>query len=65
MPGSRVPEFNAWIYPLLSDDDRENFTRALMMLMPWEVFALSIPLIREATGDGFAELTPRAPELAG
>jgi hypothetical protein len=36
-----------------------------MMLMPWEVFALSIPLIREATGDGFAELTPRAPELAG
>ena len=64
MPGSRVPEFNAWIYPLLRDDDRENFTRALMMLMPWEVFAPSIPLIRDATGDGFAELTRRIPELA-
>jgi hypothetical protein len=64
MPGSRVPEFTAWIYPLLGDDDRENFTRALMMIMPWEVFAPSIPLIREATGDGFAELTRRMPELA-
>jgi hypothetical protein len=65
MPGSRVPEFTAWIYPLLGDDDRENFTRALMMLMPWDVFAPSIPLIRQATGDGFAELTRRMPELSG
>jgi hypothetical protein len=65
LPGSRVPEFNAWIYPLLGDDDREDFTRALMMLMPWEVFAPSIPQVREATGDGFAELARRIPELAG
>ena len=65
MPGHRVPEFTAWIYPLLGDDDRENFTRALQMLMPWEVFAPSIPLIRQATGDGFAELSRRIPELAG
>ena len=65
MPGSRVPEFTAWIYPLLGDDDRENFTRALAMLMPWEAFAPGIPLIRQATGDGFAELTRRMPELSG
>jgi hypothetical protein len=65
MPGSRVPEFTAWIYPLIGDDDRENFTRALIMLMPWEHFAPSIPLIRDATGDGFAELSRRMPELAG
>jgi hemerythrin-like domain-containing protein len=65
MPGDRVPEFTAWIYPLLDDDDRENFTRALQMFMPWEVFAPSIPLIHQATGDGFAELTRRIPELAG
>jgi hypothetical protein len=65
MPGNRVPEFTAWIYPLLGDDDRENFTRALMMLMPFEVFAPSIPLISQATGDGFAELARRIPELAG
>jgi len=64
MPGNRVPEFTAWIYPLLGDDDRENFTRALQMLMPWEAFAPSIPLIQQATGDGFAELTRRIPELA-
>jgi hypothetical protein len=65
MPGDRVPEFTAWIYPLLDDNDRENFTRALMMLMPWEAFAPSIPLIQQATGDRFAELTRRIPELAG
>ncbi len=65
MPGSRVPDFTAWIYPLLDDDDRENFTRALQMLMPWEVFAPTIPLIHQATGDGFAELSRRIPELAG
>jgi hemerythrin-like domain-containing protein len=64
MPGSRIPEFTAWIYPLLGDDDRENFTRALAMLMPWEDFAPGIPQIREATGDGFAELARRMPELA-
>jgi hemerythrin-like domain-containing protein len=64
MPGSRVPELTAWIYPLL-DDDRENSTRALMMLMSREDFAASIPLIRQATGDGFAELTRRMRELAG
>jgi hypothetical protein len=64
MPGDRVPEFTAWIYPLLGDDDRENFTRALQMLMPWEAFAPGIPLIQQATGDGFAELTRRIPELA-
>jgi len=64
MPASRVAEFTAWIYPLLDDDDRENFTRALQMLMPWEVFAPTIPLIQQATGDGFTELTRRIPELA-
>jgi hypothetical protein len=64
LPGERVPEFTAWIYPLLDDDDRENFTRALQMLMPWEVFAPTIPLIQRATGDGFAELARRIPELA-
>jgi hypothetical protein len=29
MPGNRVPQFTAWMYPLLGDDDRENFTRAV------------------------------------
>ena len=64
MPSSRIPDFTAWIYPLLGDDDRENFTRALAMLMPWEDFAPGIPQIREATGEGFAELVRRMPELA-
>jgi hypothetical protein len=64
MPASRIPDFTAWIYPLLGDDDREHFTRALAMLMPWEHFAPGIPQIREATGDGFAELARRMPELA-
>lgn len=65
MPASRIPEFTNWIYPLLDDDDRESFTRSLMMLMPWDAFAPSIPLVREATGEGFRELSRRIPELAG
>ena len=32
--------------------------------MPWEHFAPGIPQIQEATGDGFAELVRRMPELA-
>ena len=64
MPADRAPEFIAWVYPLLGDDDRENFTRVTQMLMTPETFAPSIPLIHQAIGDGFAELTRRIPELA-
>ena len=64
VPADRNPEFIAWMFPLLGDDDRENMTRIWQMVMPAEVFGGAIQLVRQAIGDGFAELNRRIPELA-
>ena len=64
VPADRQPEFVAWLYPLMGDDDRENMTRIWQMAMPPEAFAGSIQLVHQAIGDGWAELTRRIPELA-
>lgn len=65
IPADRNPEFIAWMFPLLSDDDRENMTRIWQMVMPTEVFAGAIHLAHQAMGDGWTELNRRIPELAG
>lgn len=64
VPADRQPEFVAWLYPLMGDDDRENMTRIWQMAMPPEAFAGSIELVHQAIGDGWAELTRRIPDLA-
>jgi hypothetical protein len=64
IPLDRSPEFIAWMFPLLGDDDRENMTRVWQMVMPAEIFAGAIQLVRQTVGDGWAELTRRIPELA-
>jgi len=64
VPADRHPEFVAWLYPLMGDDDRENMTRIWQMAMPPEAFAGSIQLVHQAIGDGWAELTRRIPDLA-
>ena len=64
VPADRHPEFVAWLYPLMGDDDRENMTRIWQMAMPPEAFAGSIQLVHRAIGDGWAELTRRIPDLA-
>ena len=64
VPADRNPEFVAWLYPLMGDDDRENMTRIWQMAMPPEVFAGSIQLVHQAIGDGWEELTRRIPDLA-
>jgi hemerythrin-like domain-containing protein len=63
IPADRNPEFIAWMFPLLGDDDRENMTRVWQTLMPAEVFGGAIQLVYQAIGDGWAELTRRIPEL--
>jgi hypothetical protein len=63
VPQQRFPEVVAWLFPLLGDDDRENMTRIWQMLMPPEVFAGLLPLIRDAVGADWAELTRRIPTL--
>jgi hypothetical protein len=65
VPKDRFPEFVMWLYPLMGPDDRENMTRVWQMLMPEEVFAGALGLVRSAIGDDFAELTDRIPELVG
>ena len=64
VPPDRNPEFIAWMFPLLGDDDRENMTRVWQMVMPAEVFAGAIQLVHQAIGDDLAELNRRIPELA-
>ena len=65
VPADRNPEFVAWMFPLLGDDDRENMTRIWQMVMPPEVFEGAIQLVHQAIGDGWMELNRRIPELAG
>jgi hypothetical protein len=64
VPADRHPEFVAWLYPLMGDDDRENMTRIWQMAMPPEAFAGCIQLVHQAIGEGWAELTRRIPDLA-
>ncbi len=64
VPANRNPELIAWMFPLLGNDDRENMTRVWQMVMPPGVFAGSMQLVRQAVGDGWAELNRRIPELA-
>jgi hypothetical protein len=64
VPQERFPETIAWLYPLLGNNDRENATRTMQMLMPPPVFAGAAQLIRKALGDDWAELVRRIPSLA-
>ena len=64
VPANRNPELIAWMFPLLGNDDRENMTRVWQIVMPPGVFAGSMQLVRQAVGDGWAELNRRIPELA-
>jgi hypothetical protein len=63
VPKDRFPEFVAWLYPLMGDQDRENMTRIWQMLMPDEVFIGACGLIQQAIGAQYGELTRRIPEL--
>lgn len=64
VPPERFPEVIAWMFPLIGDDDRENMTRIWQMVMPPPFFAKIKLLIQKATGEGWAELTRRIPNLA-
>jgi hemerythrin-like domain-containing protein len=65
VPADRFPEFVAWLYPLMGDDDRENMTRIWQVVMPPEAFVGATALVEQAIGDDWAELARRIPELAG
>jgi hypothetical protein len=47
----------AWKFPLLGQDDRENVTRIMQVVMPVPAFAGAKELIKKAIGSDWAELT--------
>jgi hemerythrin-like domain-containing protein len=63
IPQTRFPELVAWIYPLMSNDDRENMTRIWQQALPQAAFAGVVKLIQKAIGKDWAELLRRVPEL--
>ena len=64
VPQDRFPEFVAWMFPLLGDDDRENMSRIWQMVMPADAFTGAMQLVHHAIGDGYDELSRRIPDLA-
>ncbi len=63
VPQARFPEVIAWVFPLISLDDRENLTRVWQMVMPLPVFTQVKLLIQKAIGADWSELTKRMPSL--
>ncbi len=63
IPPDRQPDFIAWLFPLIGNDDRENMLRIQQMVLPAEAFAGVAQLVQRAVGDDWAELMRRIPEL--
>jgi hypothetical protein len=63
VPRERFPEFVAWMFPLLGQDDRENMTRIWEMVMDAPAFTGAKELIKKAIGSDWVELTHRIPTL--
>jgi Hemerythrin HHE cation binding domain len=63
IPKERYPEFVAWIFPLMGNDDRENMIRIMQAVIPAPVFSGVIELIKKSIGSDWAELTHRIPTL--
>ena len=64
IPRERFREVAAWLYPLVSPQDREAMTRIWQVNLPPPVFVEIQEVIRKAVGsDGWADLTLRIPGL--
>jgi len=63
VPHERFPEFVAWMYPLIGNDDRENMIRIMQTVLPVPAFNGVKELIKKAVGSDWIELTHRIPTL--
>ena len=63
IPQARFPEAVAWLFPLLSVDDRENMIVIWRQSLPAPAFAMVTRLAHTAIGDDWAELIRRIPDL--
>ena len=62
-PQERFPEFIAWMFPLMGNDDRENMIRIMQAITPAADFRGVKELIKKAVGNDWAELMHRIPTL--
>jgi hemerythrin-like domain-containing protein len=63
VPPDRFADVISWLFALIGPDDRENMVRILQASLPPEAFTGVRDLVRQAVGDGWAELARRVPEL--
>ena len=63
LPPDRHPEFIAWMFPLLGDDDRETMIRIWQMGMPDDIFVGTMRLVRQTIGAGWDVMVRRIPDL--
>jgi hemerythrin HHE cation binding domain-containing protein len=61
VPPERFPEVVAWMFPLMSTEDRVSMTLGWKMGMPDQAFAGAVQLIKKALGGEWAELARRLP----
>jgi hypothetical protein len=64
VPQDRFPQVIAWMFPLMSNDDRENMTRVWQIVMPAPVFEHARQGIQKAIGSDYAELKRQIPTLS-
>jgi hypothetical protein len=64
VPQNRSPDFFAWLFPLLGDNDRKNMILVLQALMPPPVFAQVKPIIQKTIGKDWTEIIKQIPTLA-
>ena len=63
VPPEKFPTLIQWLFPLLDLSDQIVVTKGWMTLMPPQVFASVKPLIKQANGENWVELTKRIPDL--
>jgi iron-sulfur cluster repair protein YtfE (RIC family) len=63
VPQERYGEFATWLITFTGLDDREKMTRIWQQAMPPPAFAAVAGLIQAASGDDWAKLIERVPEL--
>ena len=63
IPQERFPEFVAWMFPLMGNDDRENMIRIMQAAFPAANFSKAKELIKKAVGNDWDELTRRISTL--
>jgi hypothetical protein len=62
-PQERFPEFIAWMFPLIGNDDRENMIRMMQTITPATDFMGVKELIKKAVGNDWTEIMHRIPAL--